>query len=550
MSDIHEAEQEAERLIQSYYSTVWELGLNPLDARRLERLIHAKPKPRVVEFVALEGTEAEGEQAQKIVAPGSGLAALTDAERSALVALTREYYDTPSPKGIHPELQALYDKTRATLNERIAEREHMGWSSIPTWTEWATARKLPRAVIHYGHVAVCGGRTNILRSPTPIFADIDGFTIWRPEIVERVVTLYESLRAEEAKRARARPNRPSLRQGTHFLATLAQSERHVTKERRKHVHTDALQPHEVEALKLFRYQPLKWAERLVVTALANIALAEKKLDAHPAALATRPLEDAPMPRIRVEFPGFAELAKWCGAKPGGDGRIPKDFQRTLERALRNLARTPRWIVEPILVREKKGKKTELVPRLRVSQALWVEASAIFPTGANPTLDLHPAAVGSLRSSFVDRGTDLYERYEAARNAIGARKMRDEWGNLEGYLLWQAGIKAGDERKHLASTPEGTPEGTRTLTLEVERRTLWETLELDAVARKQGRKSALQREAEALAFCKAMGTLLAVEERAGKADTVLVCTVPHPDRAPYDPDQLTLVSPSTPGMGGE
>ena len=577
----------ADTLVAEYLETVAALGVSDADARALETLMHCPPAARVVDLVPVEVTpdtdQDGGRGVSHVAAPGVGLGLLTKRERAQLLRLTRDhyakraehrralppdFYATPGPKSdgwvTDPALLALYDKTRPTAEEIRAERESRGWGTVPTWTEWATARQLGAAVVEFGHHRVRGGWSSSLR-PAEQFIRVHDFslTLWNPNILERALALFEEVQGREGRR-RTPPNRP-LRQGANFLEGISHGALAASKalERKRqevteNEHHEILSESNREGLELFRYEPLTWAERLAVTALANIALAEKRLEESPSALSVRPLVDAPQPRIRIPFPGYSELAKWCGAMPGPDGRMPRGLTKALKHALDSLSKSTRWITEPVLVRDKGGA---LIPRYRINQALWVEMNTIYPTGET-AMDLHPAAVGSILRSYVERAPDLYERYESARKSIGAREMRNEWSILEDYLLRRALIVAGDAfrqslpekarsgkakkaaRAAAKLTDHGEAEGERTVEFDISRTHLWELLKLDAVAKKQGRSEALERERDAFAFCKATGTLLARTERLGKnGDTVFVCTLPHPDRGRYDPSQLTMLPPA-------
>lgn len=548
-----------EGLLAGYLEEVTAHGLTWADAARLEALVHTKGPPRVI---ALQGGPGEGtEEAPFIAAPGAGLFAFTKQERAELLRLTREHYAAPGTD--LAALHDLYDKTRRTPQQRKAERARLGWAKIPTWTEWATAKGEDRRGVSYGAARLGGGWTSSLRPTkdwTYSIPEDDSYAIWRPETIEGALAVIEAAKAQTAKPRRDNAPR-SLRQGSNFLEGITHGALSASKalSRKREHRTGLVSDASREALDLFRYEPLTWAERLAVTALANIALSEKRLEESPAALSRRPLEDAPQQRIRIPFPGYSELAKWCGATPGDDGRMPRGLTKALKAALESLTTSARWITEPVLVRDREG---HLAPRYRVTQAQWVELTTLYPSG-EIAMDLHPAAVGSILASYVERAPNLYDRHEAARKAIGAREMRNEWSILEDYLLRRAQIAAGDafaqslpenarEGKakkdaraaaKLALTDHGPAEGERTVTVVVSRSRLWELLKLDTVAKKQGKREALERERDAFAFCQATKTLLTLADRIGKqGDTVFVCTMPHPDRAYYDPAQLTMLPP--------
>jgi hypothetical protein len=266
--------------------------------------------------------------------------------------------------------------------------------------------------------------------------------------------------------------------------------------------------------------------------------------------------------IRIPFPGWTELARWCGALPESDGKMPRDLTKALKAAMESLTSTARVIIEPVLVRDEEG---HLEKRYLVTQDLWVRMVTLTPPEgggrAEVWADIHPAAVGSLLRSYVEREPDLYERHKAARKALGAREMRNEWSILEDYLLRRALVAAGDA--FVQSLPEkartgkakkaaraaaklvdhGEAEGERTVVVEVSRTHLWELLSLDTMVRDRGRNYVLERERDAFTFCELTGALLTVTERKGKnGDTVFVCTLPHPDRGRHDPAQLTMLPP--------
>jgi len=548
-------ETAAEAHLTAYLAVVVSPDFTADDAAALEALLHDPPAPRVVELVQSvdirrSSGETEASPFSRVATPGAGLGALTPADRKKLLRLTRAYYADPERTPLDA-LVALYDKTKATPEELTLTRTRRGWDGVPTWTEWATRKELAPAVVDYGHARVTG-RTPALFE-TSLRARDASFAIYSPDLVEQVLTLFDTLPRQE-RRPRTRR---AIRQGATFLEGITYGAANAAKrnKRAQEDQTEIVSDATREALALFRYEPLTTDDRYIVTALSNIALAETLLDESPAALSVRPMADAPRARIRILFPGYSELAKWCGASPGEDGKMPRGLTKALKHALESLTTAPRWITELVLARTPSG---ELEPRYRVTQALWVELTTLYPTG-EIALDLHHAAVGAILKSYVERAPDLYDRHNAARVALGAREMRDEWSILEDYLLRRAMVLAGDavtqtlpkggrskkaQRAARATTflpNAGEAEGDRTVTFDIARGTLWELLKLDTMVRDRGRSYALERERDAFEFCRLTGVLGSVTERKGKTgDVVFVCTMPHPDRKRYDPDQLTML----------
>lgn len=348
-------------------------------------------------------------------------------------------------------------------------------------------------------------------------------------------------RAEDLEKELAkRPPVLSIRQGRTFLRALNTDAKDIAKARRKRKELSADQE---EARRLFVFQPLGWAEVAVLTTLANIARDEGILEGHESALSTvrvvqedkdtGHVQDAP--RVRVKFPGFAAIAKRAGAAPGKDGRIPKEKISSLETALKNLTTVPRWIPEPILIARHKKPPIE---DIRVKQTLWVEATTTF-LGEETSLDLHPVAVASMLRAYVDHGPGLLAQWDSARRAIGISQMRDDLAMCEGYLRQLAGAQAGEATRHPHPAPNGATAGTQTLRKDLYRRTLWEKMQWDVVSKRKGRKEALAREQEALAFCRERGVLVGWTTRKGKEGVMLVLTLAHPGMAHTDPAQGLL-----------
>jgi hypothetical protein len=539
--------------LDRYLAEVEAHGLTLAQARELNRLVHEPLPPYAI--------TPQGE-------PGPGLANLTPEEQAQFLDASFRYYAPRSTaeekRRAGVELTALYTKTELTAGQRADLRAEHGWAAVPTFQEWIDREPPAPGLTRWASGQVKLFLEAVFRSgphdtPTPRLETAamgywvfdTSHSILAPDTVEALLRQAEErakvaeARAAEAERQREeaerqlaeekeRQRRPyKQRQGTAFLASLAKTERHVTKAR--HRHQDALSEADTQGRKLFRYEPLGWAERVVVTGLANLARAEGKLDAHPTALATLPHKDQPAPAVRIAFPGFEELARWCGAKAGPDGRVPRDTRDTLDRALKRLTTEPRWIAEPVLV-PVRGR--EPLRDIRVHQTLWVSASSLVLSGG-VTLDLHPVAVASMLASFVEVEGGLLERYESARKALGKRQMRDEWAIADDYLRHLATVKAMDQRLHPA--PAGATVGSQRLEADVARKTFRKQLGLDTVAKKRGERDALARETDALNFCREMGTLLSWSERPGQEDTVLVLALRHPDTHQYDPEQGLLLA---------
>lgn len=344
-------------------------------------------------------------------------------------------------------------------------------------------------------------------------------------------------RAETAERQLAR--RPSLRQGTAYLSAVLKTESHIRDARR--TNTGRLSVEEQEARKLFRYEPLGYAERLAILGLAAIARDQGLLRAHPGALASHYIASQPAPKIRMKFPGLSELARTVGYEPGPDGKISKATRALLERALVSLTTKPRWIAEPVLVPVKTKKGTRLVPDTRVSQVLWVEASVTVLT-KHIDLDLHPVAVASMLASFISVD-NLAARYEEAKKALGQRQMRDEWALCDDYLRHRASVKAGAERALAPAEGRMVLAGEQFLTAEASVETFRTVLGLNAVAKERGETAAKQRELDAIQFAKHMGTLIDAQLIKGKDGPKWEFTLPHPDGIITDPTQGLLLSPT-------
>lgn len=209
----------AETLVQTYYAEAAAQGLPPHEVEPLERLVHEDRGPRVVAYIA----EAAEEPAT--VAPGAGLAALTKAERERLLRLTRAYYADPERAPLDA-LVALYDKTRASAREVAKDRKRQGWTAIPTWTEWATARNADGRVIVYGRARIRGGSLEACAAAFTAGLRVEdrSFTIWRPEPLARVLALYEQLRTDAAREQKRRTaGKVELADRTVFPAQLIRS---------------------------------------------------------------------------------------------------------------------------------------------------------------------------------------------------------------------------------------------------------------------------------------------------------------------------------------
>lgn len=367
----------------------------------------------------------------------------------------------------------------------------------------------------------------------------------RARVERKVADLTERL--EDAQKRR----RPTLRQGLVWLRSVNQGEDHVQTARKRAAVAGRITHAEAEARRLFQFEPLGWAERLVVHALAAMARDQGLLDAHPWALQRRPLADTTHAlRVRLPFPGIAELARVAGFEPDKSGRISKDTRAVVERALRDLTSRPRWIVEPVLVRVKgRGGRGELVNDERVTQTLWVEATATVLTRQAELL-LHPVAFASHLASYVPVD-NLAARYDAARRAIGRRKMLDEWAAADDYLRYIASVKLGDERAAARRTGASGEEvaamltaGDLTVRARIADATLRARIGVTHLARDRGETKARERVADALAFAKAMGTLRGYTATEGKAGPVWDLELAHPGvhLGDVDPAQGLLFAP--------
>jgi hypothetical protein len=364
-------------------------------------------------------------------------------------------------------------------------------------------------------------------------------------------------RAREAEEALAR-RRPALRQGTGFLRATIQREEHVSNARKTMQMAVKLDPAQVEARRGFVYEPLGWAERLVVHALAAIAREEKLLDVHPVALSARYDDTTPAPRVRVPFPGYAELARIARFESDGSNRMPKETRKTMERALISLTKRPRWIAEPVRVKVGKG----YIDDVRVTQTLWVEASTTLLTHRTE-LNLHPVAFASHLHSYIPVD-DLAARYAAARKAIGKAKMLDEYAACDDYLRYQASVKLGQARgagaKIARSSGASRDEvkaaghhavgdmvvaGDLAVTCDLKDSTLRDAIGMRDVARDRGETVARQRLEDALRFAQAMGTLRSyqpTESSDGKPMWRLVLAHPAVHGGAVDPDQGVIFVP--------
>jgi hypothetical protein len=342
----------------------------------------------------------------------------------------------------------------------------------------------------------------------------------REDTTRRLAAAEERIAELEAGR-----RRPGLRQGTAVLRAMMQRADHIANARKRGQLANRFTQEEADARRLFKYQPLGWAERLVVHALAAMARDQGLLETHPWALQRRPRADSPAPRVALEFPGLAELARVAGYEPDAEGRVPKETRRTVERALRNLLLVPRWIAEPVLVQvRQKGERPRLVEDVRVTQTLWVEADTTVITKQTRLL-LHPVAFASHLASYVPVG-NLAARYDAAKRAIGCRQMRDEWAIFDDYLRLIAGGKAGDLRRRHAADP--TTVGEQTLPFAIYDAKLREVLGITHLARDRGETEAKRRVSETLAFVQAMGTVHHATLEEGEKGPLWRMQLAHPD----------------------
>jgi hypothetical protein len=346
---------------------------------------------------------------------------------------------------------------------------------------------------------------------------------------------YDRERAarEEAERRVAEVRRTPLRKGTGAMRAMLKTDVHVTAARRRNQHAGReLTPQQVEARKLFRYEPLGWAERLVVHGLASLAREQGLLDSHP--WATRPMLGQAPTRIRMAYPGASELGRVIGAKLDTSGKIPRETRRTIERALRSLCNVPRWIAMPVLVpsRAANGKPIE---DIEVIQTLWIEASeTLIDPGAY--LSLHPAAVASHMRSYIEV-PDLAAQYDAARRALGRAKMLDEWAIADDYYRSLALAQPGVGRRAVSSGPDGARETDGVLIKKIATSTLLRVLALEGFAKKHGIAKAIERARDANRFCVETGSLLNFEP----TDGGWFVHMPHPDLRHVDAEQLVLLA---------
>lgn len=353
----------------------------------------------------------------------------------------------------------------------------------------------------------------------------------------------------ELEKERAKPKRPEIRVGTGYLRSTNTREEHVAKARRKvEVAGLELSPEDRENRLAFRFEPLGWAETLVVHGLTHIAWELGLLDTHPSALTAKPLLfDAPTLRVRIPFPGYAELAHIVGFDTDASGRIPKETRQTLERALRNLTTIPRWISQRVLVPVRKGKRLEYVPDERVTNTLWVELEGTLKT-KQATLTLHPVAFSAHLASYVAVG-NLAARWAAARRAIGRPRMRDEWARADEYFRLLAGVELanGNGRRLITSGDGGeiVTAGDVVLPKEIDDETLRDALVITRLARSRGETAARARVEDALRFAQAMGTIRTFRLLVGKrnqAKWYLELLDPGIQRGEVDPDQVLMLPP--------
>jgi hypothetical protein len=350
---------------------------------------------------------------------------------------------------------------------------------------------------------------------------------------------------EELKRERPRP----IRQGTAMISTLHADKRTVKKAQRKR--RGELTKRDEEARELFLeddYIPLNGFERMTILSLANLAWDAGLLEAVPASRSARRIinEDAPHESegpesVRFLFPGYAAMVRRLGAPTDEEGRVPQNYTRAMERAFKILSTEARWIGERVLV--KRGKDA-LEDDFVVRKTQWITLEKIGTTGET-FVELHAAACTAMLASFVER-PNLLAQYEHARKAIGAGKLRDDFVALEDYLRWRLQSKKAKPKKgksggEIPTALEGATEADRHIIAEVKRTLLWEKMGWDEEAKKRGRKEAQKREAEAIAFCQALGLLVEYSEKDSPGGAVLVFTLngsEHPD-----PSQGTLFLPA-------
>jgi hypothetical protein len=198
----------------------------------------------------------------------------------------------------------------------------------------------------------------------------------------------------EQREAEARARRfPTLRRGTAFMRTLLTTERHVVDAVRRA--GGKIAPTDAEFRRLFKYQPLGAAERLVMHALASHARDIGMLNAHPWATASGAMPKKPgeePPRVRIPYPGTSEIARILGYADEADGKISRARRTTIEGAIKALTSKPRWIAMRVLLPPAR-KGGEWIEDTEVRQELWITASATVMT-RGIFLNLHPAAIAS------------------------------------------------------------------------------------------------------------------------------------------------------------
>lgn len=389
----------------------------------------------------------------------------------------------------------------------------------------------------------------------------------------------------EAEAAKQRPRPPELRHSIGFLGATTKRESHVATARREmlmaiesvaaaHTNGDGSerdekmlrllekQRDELQSRPAFIYQPLGWAERLVLHALAAIAREAGKLESHPSALQVRPDSNDPHPRIRIPFPGYSTLASVARFEMNKHGRFPPDTIKVIRNALKTLTEEPRFIQEPVRVQVGTGRNARWVDDVRTTLTLWVEASTTAITRSDE-LALHPVVIASHLHSYVPAG-DLAASYTAARRAIGKTKMLDEYAACDEYLLYLASVQlgkvrgrarreardAGASNREIAERAQSAIDdmaaaGDLRLEVPLLDSTLREVLKMDRVVRDRGETIAKQRIEESLAFAKARGTLIEYTRTTnakGEARWDLVLAYPAVQTGAEDPNQGLLFLP--------
>jgi len=357
-------------------------------------------------------------------------------------------------------------------------------------------------------------------------------------------------RLEKAEAILAAAKRPSaVRVGTATISTF-NADKHTVKKASRKQRVELTKIDE-EARRLFLeedYTPLSGYERVVVMGLANLAWDEGLLEAVPAARSARRIINLDKPNesedalyVRFRFPGYAEMARRLGAPTDEEGRIPQNFTRAIERAFGKLSSEARWIGERVLV--KRGK-ADLSDDFVVRKGLWIQTEQVGTSGEVFVL-LHAAACTAMLASYVER-PDLLAQYEHARKAIGAGKLRDDFVACEDYLRYRLqakkakpkhGVKVGE----IPAPQAGATEADRGVVVEVRRELLWQKMGWDEEAKKRGRKEAMKREVDALAFCRELGLLIGQKERAAPGGKVVLVLTLAGSKHP-DPLQGTLFLP--------